>query len=297
MRYVGNMRRTAAADFNNSGDKAVFPPGSVVPEQMSDNAVMYSPNRMNRQQQNGFREGSRELERNVENVVDSVINAVTAMEDTGDFRTENQGGTGESMHGLMDYDGLEFPLPAGQVLKRKEIPPMSCVGSVQDPSGFSPANGLAGRPMESMPDNMMSGQQTAGMNEQGGSMAGRAGNRNMNMNMNSMNMNSMNSMQGGAMSQNQSMQGGGMMGRPAGGGMGMQGSMVCGPSIRLGDVICMYAGKNIEIEFLFGADTYVKKSGILSGAGLNFIVLTDPQTMQKTICDLTDMKFISISHQ
>ena len=85
------------------------------------------------------------------------------------------------------------------------------------------------------------------------------------------------------------------MNRPAAGNHGAGLGMTCGTGMGLADIICMYAGKNIDAEFLFGADTYVKKSGILSGAGQNFIILTNPETGLKTICGLSDMKFISLS--
>lgn len=259
MRYVGNMRRSTPNRFGNQNDRAVFPPGSIIPDAVADDAVMYGQNPMMGQQQM-FRTDSRQLETNVENVVDSVVNAAITNEDTAVHRSGSTMEEGESIHGLMDYEGMEFPLPAGGVLRRTESGSSDgFVGSVEDPRNFSPANGLGGRPMETNTN-----------------MQGSTGRSQMGMGMT-----------GGQMNR-----GSGMMGMSD-----MTGTMTCGPSVRLSDIMCMYAGKNIDVEFMFGADTYVKKSGILSGAGMNFIVLTDPETMQKTICDLTDMKFINISKQ
>lgn len=221
MRYVGNMRKNTSDKFSNQSDKAVFPPGSIIPDRVADDSVMY--------------------EQNYTSMADNDANALVKNKGTSVYTRENMSENSESMHGLMDYDGMEFPIPQGRVLRRNDRPDSNFVGSVEDPRGFSPANGLGGRPMESS-------------------------------------LNQTNSAMGRKMRPN----------------AGMQGMVVCGPSVRLGDVMCMYAGKNINVEFMFGADTYVKKTGILSGAGMNFIILTDPETMEKTICDLTDMKFISI---
>ena len=238
MRYVGNMRKNTAGNFSNQTDKAVFPPGSIIPENMAEDAVMYGQNPMMGQQQ------ARQMQQNTGGAAEITSANDNAAAHTRDNMTDNN----ESIHGLMDYDGMEFPFSGGGVLRRVDSPDSNFIGSVEDPRGFSPANGLGGRP---------------GMNE-------------------------------GNMSENMS---GNMSQRPMRPMQGAQGSMICGPGVRLSDVMCMYSGKNVEIEFLFGADTYVKKSGIISGAGMNFVILTDPGTGRKTVCDLTDMKFVSISEQ
>ena len=67
---------------------------------------------------------------------------------------------------------------------------------------------------------------------------------------------------------------------------------LCVGSKSLGDFLCMYIGKRVAAEFLFGADTYVKKTGILVGTGLNFVVLKTDEGSE-TLCDLTDIKFIT----
>jgi len=72
--------------------------------------------------------------------------------------------------------------------------------------------------------------------------------------------------------------------RPSGG---------CMANRPLSDFLCSYMGKYITAEFLFGSDTYVKKTGILNGMGMNYIILDINGTT--TVCDLTDAKFINIS--
>ena len=68
---------------------------------------------------------------------------------------------------------------------------------------------------------------------------------------------------------------------------------VCNSNRPLSDFLCSYMGKYITAEFLFGSDTYVKKTGILNGMGMNYIILDMNGTT--TVCDLTDAKFINIS--
>ena len=72
-------------------------------------------------------------------------------------------------------------------------------------------------------------------------------------------------------------------------------NLMCRGNQSISEFLCEYMGKYISIEFLFGADTYVKKSGILSESGMNFIVLEDEMGNNKTVCDLLDAKFINLS--
>ena len=253
--------QSSQSNPSNQNERAVFPPGSIVPDSMSDNAVMYNEN--SAAHWNGsFQNNSQQTDTNAENM---------RSESFDNFRDDNMQEGQSRMHGFMDYDGMEFPLPPGSVLRRSDQP-MNYVGTVKDPAGFSPANGLAGRPAETM-----SGMQGTAMGE-----------------MQNMSAQDMGSMSAGLMSGNSRMQNT-MMGSLKN-NTENEASMtgMCSPSVRLSDIMCMYKGKNIEVEFLFGADTYVKKSGILSGAGMNFIVLTDSKTGQKTVCDLTDMKFLNL---
>ena len=227
MKYVGNMRRNTNDGFQNHTEKAVFPPGSIIPERIKDEAVMYNQNPMQGQQQTRERNGLQETE-----------NSFRQNENAAVHQRDDYGDSEMSMHGLMDYDSMAFPFEDGQILRRSDSNMENYIGSVEDPRNFSPANGLGGRPVQ---------------NNQG--MSGQVIRNRNNMNV----------------------------------------DLKCGPGVRLSDVMCMYAGKMVDMEFMFGADTYVKKSGILSGAGMNFVILTDENTGRKTICDLTDMKFLSVS--
>lgn len=67
----------------------------------------------------------------------------------------------------------------------------------------------------------------------------------------------------------------------------------CASNRSLNDFLCAYMGKYISAEFLFGADTYVKKSGILTATGMNYIVLN--VNGNTVVCDMTDARFINIS--
>lgn len=75
---------------------------------------------------------------------------------------------------------------------------------------------------------------------------------------------------------------------------GSAGSALCGGNRGIGDFLCMYIGKKVSAEFLFGADTYAKKTGILIGTGLNFLILKT-EDEKEIICDLTDVKFITLA--
>lgn len=235
MRYVGNMRKNMPVQPENRMDKAVFPPGSIIPEKMAEDAVMYEQNPMTGQQ--GFQRDLMQQRKNVQPEAENALSTMNTNDTAARANSENYRVDGDNLRGLMDYEGMEFPLPSGSVLRRYNDEERF-TGSVEDPRNFSPANGLGGRPMDT----------------------------------------NVNSLTG--------------MGRNP-----LNNTVPCGSNMRLSDIMCMYAGEHIDVEFMFGADTYVKKSGILSGAGMNFIVLTDAETMQKTICDLTDMKFVNISKQ
>lgn len=60
----------------------------------------------------------------------------------------------------------------------------------------------------------------------------------------------------------------------------------------IGDFLRMHMGERVYAEFLFGADTYAKKSGILTGVGINYIIIR-LDSGEDVLCDLTDIKFIT----
>ena len=179
MRYVGNIRRGEDNYYNAQYDKAVFPPGSIVPDNVTEDAEMY-----NQSVDNG-------MSRNMNNMMDESDN------------------------------NIRFPLNQGEVLKR----------------GNMPENTQRNREMD------------VDTNERYNANMGIA--------------------------------------------YRYPGNSGCSLKRPISDLLCEYMGKYITAEFMFGSDTYVKKSGILKEMGMNYIVLDVNGVW--VICDLTDVKFINIS--
>ena len=188
LRYVGNIRRGEDDYYNAPYDKAVFPPGSVVPDNVSEDSEMYN--------------------QPTDNIMNRNINNMTNDRD----------------------NNMRFPLNQGEVLKRNNMPE-----NTQN---------------NNMPENI---QKNRGMDADT--------NESYNANM-------------------------GIAYR-------YPGNSGCSLSRPISDLLCEYMGKYITAEFMFGADTYVKKSGILKEMGMNYIVLDVNGVW--VICDLTDVKFINIS--
>lgn len=179
LRYVGNIRRGEDNFYNAPYDKAVFPPGGIVPDNVSEESEMYNQSTDNM------------MNRNINNMQD-----------------END-------------NNIRFPLNQGEVLKRDNMP-------------------------ENTQRNREIGVET---------------NERYNANM--------------------------------GIAYKYPGNSGCSQRRPISDLLCEYMGKYITAEFMFGADTYVKKSGILKEMGMNYIVLDVNGVW--VICDLTDAKFINIS--
>ncbi len=179
MRYVGNIRRGEDDFYNAPYDKAVFPPGSIVPDNVSEDSEMYNQSTDNM------------MNRNMNNIPDE------------------------------NGNNVRFPLNQGEVLKRNNMP----------------ENTQRNREMD------------IDINERYNANMGIA--------------------------------------------YRYPGNSGCSPNRPISDLLCEYMGKYITAEFMFGADTYVKKSGILKEMGMNYIVLDVNGVW--IICDLTDVKFINIS--
>lgn len=188
MRYVGNIRRGEDDYYNAPYDKAVFPPGSVVPDNVSEDSKMYNQ------------------------PIDDMIS----------YNTNNMTEDGNN--------NMRFPINQGEVLKRNNIPENTQSSNMQE--------------------NI---QRSKGMDLDSGDR--------YNANM-------------------------GIAYR-------YSGNSGCSQRRPVSDLLCEYIGKYITAEFMFGADTYVKKSGILIEMGMNYIVLDVNGAW--VICDLTDVKFINIS--
>ena len=84
MKYVSNMRNRQMNNTPVSEEKAVFPPKTVIPENLKEEAVVYSP------------------------------------ENNNYYVRDNELPKSKAQHGFMDYDGMEFPFSKDMVLKKTE---------------------------------------------------------------------------------------------------------------------------------------------------------------------------------
>lgn len=58
--------------------------------------------------------------------------------------------------------------------------------------------------------------------------------------------------------------------------------------------LCGHTGRYIRMEFLFGEQTHVEKTGILREVGRNYIVMQEMGTENMIVCPLDKIKFINI---
>ncbi len=58
--------------------------------------------------------------------------------------------------------------------------------------------------------------------------------------------------------------------------------------------LCQKVGRYARVEFLFGENTHVEKTGILESVGKDFIVLTESGTGSQVVCSSKNIKFINI---
>lgn len=73
---------------------------------------------------------------------------------------------------------------------------------------------------------------------------------------------------------------------------GTGGAMRCGTYIT--SYLCSHVGSYIRIEFLFGEQTHVEKTGILYEVGKNYVVVREMGTNTMVVCSLNKIKFINI---
>ncbi len=60
------------------------------------------------------------------------------------------------------------------------------------------------------------------------------------------------------------------------------------------DYLCDKTGNYARIEFLFGENTHIEKTGILESVGKDFVVLTEAGTGSRIVCSAKNIKFINI---
>lgn len=58
--------------------------------------------------------------------------------------------------------------------------------------------------------------------------------------------------------------------------------------------LCQRIGNYAKVEFLFGENTHIEKTGILDSVGKDFIVLTEAGTGTQVLCSVKNIKFINI---
>lgn len=58
--------------------------------------------------------------------------------------------------------------------------------------------------------------------------------------------------------------------------------------------LCQNVGSYARVEFLFGENTHIEKTGVLESVGKDFIVLTESGTGTRLVCSSKHIKFINI---
>lgn len=66
------------------------------------------------------------------------------------------------------------------------------------------------------------------------------------------------------------------------------------PDAYITGYLCGHTGKYIRMEFLFGEQTHVDKTGILREVGNNYVVMQEMGTDNMIVCPLNKIKFINI---
>ena len=58
--------------------------------------------------------------------------------------------------------------------------------------------------------------------------------------------------------------------------------------------LCQKIGSYLRVEFLFGENIHVEKTGVLKNVGKDFLVLTESGTDTEIVCSAKNIKFINI---
>ena len=66
------------------------------------------------------------------------------------------------------------------------------------------------------------------------------------------------------------------------------------PKVDVASYLCQKVGSYARVEFLFGENTHIEKTGILESVGKDFIVLTESGTGTQIVCSSKNIKFINI---
>ena len=65
-------------------------------------------------------------------------------------------------------------------------------------------------------------------------------------------------------------------------------------TMMVGGYLCGQRGNLVRVEFLFGENTHIEKTGVLKNVGKDFIVLSETGTNNSIVCSMRNIKFINI---
>ncbi len=68
----------------------------------------------------------------------------------------------------------------------------------------------------------------------------------------------------------------------------------CMNSVSVNGYLCGHTGKYVKIEFIFGEQTHIEKTGILRSVGQNFVVVREMGSENDIVCAINKIKFITI---
>ncbi len=66
------------------------------------------------------------------------------------------------------------------------------------------------------------------------------------------------------------------------------------PKMSVSDYLCNKKGNYARVEFLFGENNHIEKTGIIESVGKDFLVLTEAGTGVHIVCSSKNIKFINI---
>lgn len=75
--------------------------------------------------------------------------------------------------------------------------------------------------------------------------------------------------------------------------LGMQNGSFCG-NMGVNGYLCGQVGKYVKLEFLFGENTHMEKTGRLREVGKDFVAIQENGTRNIIVCSISKIKFINI---
>lgn len=68
----------------------------------------------------------------------------------------------------------------------------------------------------------------------------------------------------------------------------------CASPVYINNYLCEQIGRYVKVEFLFGEQTHVEKTGILEKVGKNFIVIKEDGFNNMLVASVNNIKFINV---